>query len=278
MITSITLEKYKSFRETTTIDLKPLTILCGVNSSGKSSVLKSLLMMKQTVEKESPYNKLAFMGNYVDNGYFDDIINDSCTDDGFFTIKNEFVVSRYSKSQRKRQDMQSFKELNRIYSQIPNSKSIFRYKIDHFIKVAKSDSKGLLSYIDNNNIVETKIEIRSYNEFGEELNGFYGFIRLIKDTKTPNGREYFLSYENLPLNRNFISLSDDQNYRLVCYFNNIKLTNIYKEGGIKANTLNLKPTIMSLFNITSMMYKDAPSAPQNLCATRVNYFGTRITY
>ncbi len=254
MITSITLEKYKSFRETTTIDLKPLTILCGVNSSGKSSVLKSLLMMKQTVEKESPYNKLAFMGNYVDNGYFDDIINDSCTDDGFFTIKNEFVVSRYSKSQRKRQDMQSFKELNRIYSQIPNSKSIFRYKIDHFIKVAKSDSKGLLSYIDNNNIVETKIEIRSYNEFGEELNGFYGFIRLIKDTKTPNGREYFLSYENLPLNRNFISLSDDQNYRLVCYFNNIKLTNIYKEGGIKANTLNLKPTIMSLFNITSMMY------------------------
>lgn len=147
MITSITLEKYKSFRETTTIDLKPLTILCGVNSSGKSSVLKSLLMMKQTVEKESPYNKLAFMGNYVDNGYFDDIINDSCTDDGFFTIKNEFVVSRYSKSQRKRQDMQSFKELNRIYSQIPNSKSIFRYKIDHFIKVAKSDSKGLLSFI-----------------------------------------------------------------------------------------------------------------------------------
>ena len=37
MITSITLEKYKSFRESTTIDLKPLTILCGVNSSGKSS-------------------------------------------------------------------------------------------------------------------------------------------------------------------------------------------------------------------------------------------------
>ena len=45
MITSITLEKYKSFKELTTIDLKPLTILCGVNSSGKSSVLKSLLIL-----------------------------------------------------------------------------------------------------------------------------------------------------------------------------------------------------------------------------------------
>ena len=109
MITSISLEKYKSFKNSTTIDLKPLTILCGVNSSGKSSVLKSLLMMKQTVEKESPYNQLAFMGNYVDNGYFEDIINNNCEDDSFFTIENEFVVSRYSKTEKKRQDMQTFK-------------------------------------------------------------------------------------------------------------------------------------------------------------------------
>ncbi len=254
MLTSITLAKYKSFKDSTTINLKPLTLLCGVNSSGKSSVLKSLLMMKQTVEKESPYNKLAFVGNYVDNGYFEDIVNDSCTDDGFFTIKYDFVVSRYSKSEKKRQDMQSFKELNKLYSQIPDVKSIFKYKINHFIKVAKSDSKGLLSYIDNNNIVETKIEIHAYNKSGEEVIGFYGFISLIKDIKTPNGREYYLNYKNLPLNRCFISNSDNQEDKLVCYFNNIKLTNIYKEGGIKANTLNLKPTIMSLFNITSMMY------------------------
>ena len=254
MITSITLENYKSFKDSTTVDLKPLTILCGVNSSGKSSVLKSLLMMKQTIEKESPYNKLSFMGNYVDNGYFENIVNDRCTDNSFFTIKNDFVISRYSKKEKKRQDMQSFKEMNKLYSQIEGAKSIFKYKISHFVKVAKSESEGLMSYIDNNNIVETKIEIHAYNESGDELIDFYGFISLIKDIQTPNGREYYLNYKNLPFNIRFISNSDNQGDRMVCYFNNIKLTNIYKDGGIKRNTLNLKPTIMSLFNITSMMY------------------------
>lgn len=254
MITSISLEKYKSFKNSTTIDLKPLTILCGVNSSGKSSVLKSLLMMKQTVEKESPYNKLAFMGNYVDNGYFEDIINNNCEDDSFFTIENEFVVSRYSKTEKKRQDMQTFKELNKLYSQISDAKNISKYKIKHLIKSAKSNRAGLLSYIDNNNVIETKIEIRAYDKIDNELEKFKGFVRIKKDMNAPNGREYFLYYKDLPYNGKLLSIPDDREDKMLCYFNNIKLTNIYKEGGIKANTLNLKPTIMSLFNITSMMY------------------------
>lgn len=57
MLESITLKNYKSFENETSIEIKPLTILCGVNSSGKSSIIKSLLMMRQTIEKESPYNK-----------------------------------------------------------------------------------------------------------------------------------------------------------------------------------------------------------------------------
>lgn len=64
MLESITLKNYKSFENETSIEIKPLTILCGVNSSGKSSIIKSLLMMRQTIEKESPYNKIGIYGQH----------------------------------------------------------------------------------------------------------------------------------------------------------------------------------------------------------------------
>ncbi len=51
MLKSISLENYKCFKYLNSLDIAPLTILCGVNSSGKSSILKSLLMMKQSYEK-----------------------------------------------------------------------------------------------------------------------------------------------------------------------------------------------------------------------------------
>ena len=45
-----TIENFKAFRECT-LSLAPLTILIGENSSGKSSLLQTLLLLKQTLEK-----------------------------------------------------------------------------------------------------------------------------------------------------------------------------------------------------------------------------------
>jgi len=53
-ITSITVKGFKSIRDETEIELKPLTILAGANSSGKSSVIQPLLLLKQTLE--CPYD------------------------------------------------------------------------------------------------------------------------------------------------------------------------------------------------------------------------------
>lgn len=186
MLESITLKNYKSFENETSIEIKPLTILCGVNSSGKSSIIKSLLMMRQTIEKESPYNKLAFMGNLVDNGYFEDIINNSCSED-YFTIQNEFTLSGYSKSSKKRQDMQAYKEINKLYTQILGKGIVEKYKIKHFIKVAKSNRSGILSYIDNNNVIETRIEIKVYDKSNSIIPACSGFIELKKNEKVPSG-------------------------------------------------------------------------------------------
>ena len=49
-ITKIAVRGFKSIEEERTIDIRPLTIIAGANSSGKSSIMQPLLMLKQTLE------------------------------------------------------------------------------------------------------------------------------------------------------------------------------------------------------------------------------------
>ena len=49
-ITRITVRGYKSLWEECSIEIRPLTILAGANSSGKSSIMQPLLMLKQTAK------------------------------------------------------------------------------------------------------------------------------------------------------------------------------------------------------------------------------------
>src|SRR5262245_51796033 len=49
-ITRIAVEGFKSISKKQSIDVAPLTILAGANSSGKSSIIQPLLMLKQTLE------------------------------------------------------------------------------------------------------------------------------------------------------------------------------------------------------------------------------------
>lgn len=53
-ISSLVVEGFKSLAERTEIEIRPLTLLAGANSSGKSSALQPLLLLKQTLE--SPHN------------------------------------------------------------------------------------------------------------------------------------------------------------------------------------------------------------------------------
>lgn len=50
MLTKLAFENFKSWRDTGEIRLAPLTALFGTNSSGKSSLLQMLLLLKQTAE------------------------------------------------------------------------------------------------------------------------------------------------------------------------------------------------------------------------------------
>ena len=49
-ISRIIVEGYKSLRTRHEIAIRPLTVLAGVNSAGKSSAMQPLLLLKQTLE------------------------------------------------------------------------------------------------------------------------------------------------------------------------------------------------------------------------------------
>ena len=60
-ITHITVGGYKSIAREQTIEIRPLTVLAGANSSGKSSIMQPLLLLKQTLE--APYDPGALLLN-----------------------------------------------------------------------------------------------------------------------------------------------------------------------------------------------------------------------
>jgi len=74
MIESISLQNYKAFSKVT-IPLRPLTILLGANSVGKSSILQMLMLLHQTVEERGYkyLSPLKIYGNYVNIGAFENL-------------------------------------------------------------------------------------------------------------------------------------------------------------------------------------------------------------
>ena len=50
MLSSIMLKNYKAFSLLPSTEIKPITVLCGSNSCGKTSMMQSLLLLKQTLE------------------------------------------------------------------------------------------------------------------------------------------------------------------------------------------------------------------------------------
>lgn len=73
MITKWRLENFKSVGNPTELDLGPLTILAGSNSSGKSTILQSMLLITQTLGNRISSRSVILNGPIVRLGAFDDL-------------------------------------------------------------------------------------------------------------------------------------------------------------------------------------------------------------
>ncbi|MGA7732969.1 MAG: DUF3696 domain-containing protein [Chloroflexia bacterium] len=64
-INRIVVSGYKSISNETSIEVRPLTILAGANSSGKSSIMQPLLLLKQTLEASFDPGPLLLNGPHI---------------------------------------------------------------------------------------------------------------------------------------------------------------------------------------------------------------------
>ena len=77
MITHIRMKNFKSWADSGEVKLAPLTGFFGTNSSGKSSLLQMLLLLKQTTERKDA-DEVIYFGNesaLVNLGSFDEVIH-----------------------------------------------------------------------------------------------------------------------------------------------------------------------------------------------------------
>ncbi len=73
MLTEITVENFKCFKEETIFPIEKLTLLTGVNGKGKSTTIQSLLLPSQSILENQNSNILVLNSDWVKLGSFDDV-------------------------------------------------------------------------------------------------------------------------------------------------------------------------------------------------------------
>lgn len=74
MLKELRIKNFKSLKDTGYLEIKPITLLVGPNSSGKSSLIQFLLLLKQTVESRDIENPLIFNGTCIQLESYQNII------------------------------------------------------------------------------------------------------------------------------------------------------------------------------------------------------------
>lgn len=79
MIKSIRLTNFKAFKDSGPIDFTNLVCLVGRNSSGKSSIINAVSILKQTFEESNPYSgslpQLIINGSEYQGGVYEDVVH-----------------------------------------------------------------------------------------------------------------------------------------------------------------------------------------------------------
>ncbi|KPW42366.1 Uncharacterized protein ALO59_02526 [Pseudomonas amygdali pv. mellea] len=75
MLTALDIKNFKAFSEWQSLTLAPITLIYGPNSSGKSSIIHSIMLLKQSLTRPSTQGGLVSNGEYVDLGDYSSMVN-----------------------------------------------------------------------------------------------------------------------------------------------------------------------------------------------------------
>ena len=79
MFKNIGINNFKGFSQPQRIRLAPVTLIYGPNSSGKSSIIQALMLLKQSITRPSESGGLVSTGEYIDLGTFSSMMNNHDT-------------------------------------------------------------------------------------------------------------------------------------------------------------------------------------------------------
>lgn len=124
-IVKLGLENFKKFGSLELDLSKPLTLIYGENSSGKTSAIRALLGLMQTFSRQNKYHTWHTHGEYVDLGFYKDYVKDH-------NVKNRFSVSVTSDTQgyavhRTKRSQLITKKYCYEYESVSNQAKLFSY-------------------------------------------------------------------------------------------------------------------------------------------------------
>jgi predicted ATPase len=96
MIEELIIKNFKLFKEEAHVPLSRINLLTGINGRGKSTVLQTLLLMKQSPDHDRTTNKIIFNGSCIRLGGYKDVKNIESNENIELSFKyNDFFI-KYS--------------------------------------------------------------------------------------------------------------------------------------------------------------------------------------
>ena len=224
MINSISFKNYKAF-SSGSLELKPITILLGSNSSGKSSLLQLFLLIEQTMNNPEPYESaLKLNGRFINLGEDENLIKDI---DLSKTLNIEF----------------SFKALPYI-----QKLQLLLKTVDHQL----TQIGRMIERIKNKE--SDQLDILEYTIFNKQYESFINEVQSIEYSHQPIESEiyknkslifdYMISHHNF-LFEDFADKKITTNQKLSIYkdiFTFLEpLKNLYSESGVLGYNLKYNP-------------------------------------
>jgi predicted ATPase len=135
MITEISLQNFKIFKDKTTFPLRSLNLLTGVNGGGKSTLLQSLLLMRQSIEYDERTTNIVFNGSCVELGTFMDVKNLETPTKELIILEFSVKIDTWEKKIRYEIEESISNDIGKILKiKVSGEKEIIRSKelIDYF--------------------------------------------------------------------------------------------------------------------------------------------------
>lgn len=189
MFEKLSIKNFKSISDEQELRLAPITLIYGPNSSGKSTLIQSLLLIQQTMLKPNITGGLVTNGINLKLGNFPVIVNKHESDKDI-----EFKVEYFVKERLRGRNEIFHKKYKLNFSFVNNSDYSFSY-LKRYQYVNEMDNNNKKIIIDNVflNQLSTKNILKLKKKEAEEMalsfkfyeDHNYFFENVIKDNKLP---------------------------------------------------------------------------------------------